>query len=88
MIDEIPNEVKDKLQDLKEVAEGDAKPEGEATSQGAEQASILDSVVYSVFYFVLIQRWVEDVDLDQVFVWILAVAAVRTCCSCLKNWTN
>ena len=40
-IDEVPNEVKDKFQDLKEVAEGDAKPEREATSQGVEHASVL-----------------------------------------------
>ena len=41
-VDEVPKEVKDQLKDLKEVAEGDAKPEREATSQGGEQTSILD----------------------------------------------
>ena len=31
-IDGVPNEVKEKLKDLKEVAEGDAKPERETTT--------------------------------------------------------
>ena len=41
LVEEVANEVKEQLEDLKEVAEGDAKPEGEATSQGTEKASIL-----------------------------------------------
>ena len=46
MIDEVPNEVKEQFKDLKEVAEGDAKPERERekTSQGAEQAPVLNSI--------------------------------------------
>ena len=31
-VDDIPKEVKEKFKDLKEVAEGDAKPEREATT--------------------------------------------------------
>ena len=54
-VDDIAKEVKEKFKDLKEVAEGDAKPEREATTQGVEQAPILDSEVNSVFNFVLIQ---------------------------------
>ena len=54
-VDDVSKEVKEKFKDLKEVAEGDAKPEREATTQGVEQAPILDSVVNSVFDFVRIQ---------------------------------
>ena len=54
-VNEVANEVKEQLEDLKEVAEGDAKPEGEATSQRVEQAAILDSVVNLVLYCVFIQ---------------------------------
>ena len=75
-IDGVPNEVKEKFKNLKEVAEGDAKPKRETTTQGVEQASILNGVVDSVFNFVLIQSCVKDVDLDQVFGWILAMLAV------------
>ena len=84
LVDEIPNKVKEKFKDLKEVAEGDSKPEREATSQGVKQAPILNGVVDSVFNFVLIQICIEDVDLDQVFGWILAISAVRVGCRCLK----
>ena len=41
MVDDVPKEVEGQLKDLKEIAEGDAKPKGETTSQCAEQASIL-----------------------------------------------
>ena len=41
LVDDVANEVEEQLEDLKEVAEGDAKPEGEATSQRVEQASVL-----------------------------------------------
>ena len=54
-VDDISKEIKEKFKDLKEAAEGDAKPEREATTQRIEQAPILDSVVNSVFDFVLIQ---------------------------------
>ena len=49
LVDEVANEVEEQLEDLKEVAEGDAKPEGETTSQRVEQAPISDSVVNLVF---------------------------------------
>ena len=54
-VDDIAKEVEEKLKDLKEAAEGDAKPEREATTQCVEQAPILDSIVDSVFDFVHIQ---------------------------------
>ena len=40
-VDDVSKEVKKKFKDLKEVAEGDAKPEGQASTQGTEKASIL-----------------------------------------------
>ena len=40
-IHNIPKEIKDKFKDLKEVAEGDSKPERKATTQGIEQTPIL-----------------------------------------------
>ena len=40
-VEDVSNEVDDKLKDLKEVAEGDAKPERQASTQGTEKASIL-----------------------------------------------
>ena len=43
-VDDVAKEVKEQLEDLKEVAEGDAKPEGETTSQRIEQASVLEAV--------------------------------------------
>ena len=54
-VDDVANEVKEQLQDLKEVAEGYAKPEGETTSQRVDQASIADSVVNLVFDDLFIQ---------------------------------
>ena len=44
LVEEVANEVEEQLEDLKEVAEGDAKPEGEATSQRVEQTSVLEAV--------------------------------------------
>ena len=41
MVDDVPKEVEGQLKDLKEIAEGDAEPKGETTSQCVEQASIL-----------------------------------------------
>ena len=53
IVDDVPKEVEDQLKDLKEAAEGDAKPKGETTSQCAEQASILKFESYlSIFYLV------------------------------------
>ena len=40
-VDEVPKEVKNELEDLKETAEGDAKPERETTTQGVEEAPVL-----------------------------------------------
>ena len=40
-VDNISKEIKGEFKDLKEAAEGDAKPEREATSQSAEQAPVL-----------------------------------------------
>ena len=40
-VDNVSNEVKSQLEDFKEVAEGDAKPKGKTTSQGAEKAPVL-----------------------------------------------
>ena len=48
----------------------------EATSQAAEQASILNSVVNFVFYDPFVHVCIENVDLNQVLGWVLAVAAV------------
>ena len=42
MVDDVPNEVKGEFNNLKEAAEGEAKPEGEATPQAAAQTSILN----------------------------------------------
>ena len=49
LVEEVANEVEEQLEDLKEVAEGDAKPEGETTAQSVEQAPISDCVVNLVF---------------------------------------
>ena len=54
-VDDVANEVEEQLQDLKEVAEGYAKPEGETTSQCVEQAPVFDSVVNLILYCVFIQ---------------------------------
>ena len=80
--EDVSKNVKSQLQDLKEAAEGDAKPEREATSQGVEQAPILDkysnskvisanlsnlhAVVNLVLNGFLIQRSVVDIDHDQI----------------------
>ena len=45
LIDEVPKEVEDKLKDLEEIAEGNAKPEWETTSQGVDQTSVPYSIV-------------------------------------------
>ena len=42
LVDDIANEVKGEFKDLKEAAEGDAKPEREATTQGVEHTSVLE----------------------------------------------
>ena len=44
LVEEVANEVEEQLEDLEEVAEGDAKPEGETTSQHVEQTSVLEAV--------------------------------------------
>ena len=41
LVDDIPNEVKGKFNNLKETAEGDPKPERKAATQGVEHASVL-----------------------------------------------
>ena len=48
MVDDVPKEVEGQLKDLKEVAEGDAKPKGETTSQCVEQASILKFEIWKL----------------------------------------
>ena len=85
LIDEVPKKVEDKLKDLEEIAEGDAKPEWETTSQGVDQTSVPYSVVNLVLYNMLVQCAKEDVDLDQVLCWILATVAVRAGCSWLEQ---
>ena len=85
LIDEVPKKVEDKLKDLEEIAEGNAKPEWETTSQGVDQTSVPYSVVNLVLYNMLVQCVKEDVDLDQVLCWILATVAVRAGCSCLEQ---
>ena len=47
--EDVSKNVKSQLEDLKEAAEGDAKPKREATSQSVEQAPIPESVVFLVF---------------------------------------
>ena len=42
VVDDVPNEVKGEFNNLKEAAEGDAKPERETTTQGAEHTSVLE----------------------------------------------
>ena len=64
--------------------DNDRDKEKEATSQAAEQASILNSVVNFVFYNPFVHVCKENVDLDQVLGWVLAVAAVGVGYSCLK----
>ena len=54
LIDEVPKKVEDKLKDLEEIAEGDAKPEWETTSQGVDQTSVPYSVVNLVLYNMLV----------------------------------
>ena len=85
LIDEVPKKVEDKLKDLEEIAEGDAKPEWETTSQGVDQTSVPYSVVNLVLYNMLVKCVKEDVDLDQGLCWILATVAVRAGGSCLKQ---
>ena len=48
MIDGVPKEVEGQLKDLKEAAEGDAKPKGETTSLCAEQTSILKMIIWKL----------------------------------------
>ena len=46
LVDEVPKEVKNELEDLKETAEGDAKPERETTTQGVEEAPVLGLIEF------------------------------------------
>ena len=54
LIDEVPKKVEEKLKDLEEIAEGNAKPEWETTSQGVDQTSVPYSVVNLVLYNMLV----------------------------------
>ena len=52
-IEDVPKEIKHQFKDLKEVAEGDAKPERETTSQGVEQTPILWQIDFILHFIPL-----------------------------------
>ena len=46
LVHEVPKEVKNELEDLKETAEGDAKPERETTTQRVEEGPVLGLIYF------------------------------------------
>ena len=45
MVEKVSDQVKEQLEDLKEVVEGDTQPERKTAAQGVEQTSVLERYI-------------------------------------------